>query len=218
MKKYFKFIILFFTILFIVIGLMIINKSKENKNSEKVNFSKMYKVDEKNVFEKINAKDAIDLVKNRTGIIYLGYKDCPWCQNLVPVLNDAAKENNVNTVYYIDDFYYMRPDKNDNPKHKKEYNELVKILGEDIVEMHNDENEFDIIRVPLVLFVKNGKLVDYHKGTYEGHVLKEKIDKNGKTVKYLEDLTEKQKKELKKVLTKKIKKVYEGQCTTKNGC
>ena len=130
----------------------------------------------------------------------------------------VAKENNVNTVYYIDDFYYMRPDKNDNPKHKKEYNELVKILGEDIVEMHNDENEFDIIRVPLVLFVKNGKLVDYHKGTYEGHVLKEKIDKNGKTVKYLEDLTEKQKKELKKVLTKKIKKVYEGQCTNKNGC
>lgn len=213
MKKYLKVILV---LLFILIaGLIFFYIYISNNDSNQ--FSKLYKdVSNDNVYKKISAKDAIDLIESKTGIIYIGYSSCPWCQQLVPLLNEVAKEDEVEIIYYIDNFYNMRPDKNDNPKNEKEYNKLVNLLGDEIVEMKSEESEFNIIRVPLVLFVKDGKIVDYNKGTYEGHNLKEKIDKNGNKVKYLEKLTQKQKQEIKNVLDEKIKKVYPNKCS--DGC
>ena len=34
-------------------------------------------------------------------ILYLGFPTCPWCRNIIPVLFDSAKENNIDKVYYI---------------------------------------------------------------------------------------------------------------------
>lgn len=208
MKKYLKYIVILLFIL-LIIGVIYYKNSSNN-------FSKLYNVDKNHIFEKISPKAAVDLIKNKTGIIYLGYPDCPWCQKLVPLLNESAKENVVEKIYYIDDFYSMRPDKNENPTNEEEYNELVKLLGSEIVELKSDENEYDIIRVPVVLFVKNGKIVDYHKGTYDGHELKTKKDENGKITYYLEDLTNKQKENVKNVLEEKIRKVYSNKCSA--GC
>lgn len=208
MKKYVKYILIFIFICLVIGIIVYINISKP--------FYKLYDVDKNHVFEKISAKSAVNLIKNETGIIYLGYPDCPWCQDLVPLVNEIAKENLVEKVYYIDDFYYMRPDKNDKPKKQNEYNELVKLLGSEIVELKSSENEYDIIRVPVVLFIKNGKIVDYHKGTYDGHEIKTKKDKNGKTIYYLEDLTNMQKQNIKNTLEEKIKKVYSNKCDS--GC
>ena len=70
--------------------------------------------------------------------------------------------------------------------------------------------------MPLILFIQNGKIVSYHSGTYEGHELKAKIDENGKEVKYLEDLTEEQKNQIKEELKQDIEKVYNKTCNT--GC
>lgn len=207
MKKYIKIIL----ILLLIIG--IIFCIHMNNNS----FSKLYNIKKDNVYEKISAKNAVYLIENGTGIIYIGYPKCPWCQKLVPILNEIAKEDEVKNIYYIDNFYNMRPDKNENPKNVKEYNKLVDLLGDKIVEMKSEEAEFNIIRVPLVLFIKNGKIVDYHSGTYEGHILKEKTNKNGEKVKYLEELTNNQKQELKNVLDEKIRKVYSNKCSS-NGC
>lgn len=210
MKKYLKIILVILFILIIASILLYIYVS----NSDSNHFAKLYKdVGKDNVYKKISAEDAIDLIENKTGIIYIGYETCPWCNALVPLLNEVAKEDEVETIYYIDNFYNMRPDKNENPENVEEYNKLVDLLGDEIVEMKSGENEFNIIRVPLVLFVINGEIVDYHKGTYEGHNLKEKIDKNGNTVKYLEELTENQKQEIKNTLDEKIRKVYSNKCS-----
>lgn len=212
MKKYLKIILILLFILIIGSVLLIYISSNDTNH-----FSKLYKdVPNDNVYKKISAKDAVDLIENKTGIIYIGYKECPWCQQLVPLLNEVAKEDKIKNIYYIDNFYNMRPDKNENPEDEEEYNKLVNLLGDEIVEMKSEESEFNIIRVPLVLFVKKGKIVDYHKGTYEGHTLKEKIDKNGNKVKYLEKLTKTQKQEIKNVLDEKIRKVYSNKCI--DGC
>lgn len=213
MKKYFKIILVLLFILIASSVLLLIYVSNNNSN----HFSKLYKdVPNDNVYKKISASDAINLIQNKTGIIYIGYKECPWCQKLVPLLNEVAKEDEIENIYYIDNFYNMRPDKNENPEDEEEYNKLVNLLGDKIVEMKSKENEFNIIRVPLVLFIKNGKIVDYHKGTYEGHTLKEKIDENGNKTKYLEELTKTQKQEIKNVLDEKIRKVYSNKCN--DGC
>lgn len=215
MKKQYKISILLIIIVIIVSGVFYFN-NKENETNDSVYFSELYNISKDNVFKEISAEDANDLIENRTGIIYIGYKDCPWCQDLVPILNESAKENNIKTIYYIDNFKDMRPDKNDKPINQNEYKKLVKLLGNEIVEMHNDQNEYDIIRVPLVLFIKNGEIVDYHKGTYEGHELKEK-EENGNKTYYLDELTQKQKDEIKEVLNNKFKKVYSNRCNN-SGC
>ena len=211
MKRYSKTIIFLIFILFIL-GVVFYVVYKKNS------FSSLYSnVPKDNVYKKINIDDALDLIENKTGIIYIGYPTCPWCKSLVPILNEVAKEDEVNTIYYIDDFYSMRPDKNEKPKNVKEYNKLVDLLGREIVDMKSENSQFNVIKVPLVLFIKDGKIVDYHKGTYQGHTLKEKVDKDGNTIKYLEELTEKQKNQIKNTLDKKIRKVYSNKCDD-TGC
>ncbi len=211
MKRYSKTIIFLIFILFIL-GVVFYVVYKKNS------FSSLYSnVPKDNVYKKINIDDALDLIENKTGIIYIGYPTCPWCKSLVPILNEVAKEDEVNTIYYIDDFYSMRPDKNEKPKNVKEYNKLVDLLGSEIVDMKSENSQFNVIKVPLVLFIKDGKIVDYHKGTYQGHTLKEKVDKDGNTIKYLEELTEKQKNQIKNTLDKKIRKVYSNKCDD-TGC
>lgn len=209
-KKYLKIILIILFILIIASILFYIYMISKNSND----FSRLYKnVKKDNVYKKISAKEMIDIIENKTGIIYIGYPNCPWCRALVPILNEVAKEDEIENIYYIDNFYNMRPDKNKNPENSKEYNRLVNLLGDEIVETKSNANEFNIIRVPLVLFIKNGEIIDYHMGTYKGHILKEKTDKNGNKVKYLEELTESQKQEIKKVLDEKIRKVYSNKCS-----
>lgn len=212
------YIILVALILSVSIGC---NKADNKKiETEAEYFSKLYEgVDSSNVYKRINAEDAVNMLKEGTGILYIGYNTCPWCKQIVPVLNDAAKEKDINSVYYIENFYNMRPDKNTNPENKEEYDELLKQL-DDILPYEKDENGNDttlkIIRVPLILFIKNGEIVSYHKGTYEGHNIQTKIDENGNEVRYLEDLTKDQKNAIKKELEEKIDKVYNKICD--NGC
>lgn len=212
------YIILVVLILSVSIGC---NKAYNKKiETEAEYFSKLYEgVDSSNVYKRINAEDAVNMLKEGTGILYIGYNTCPWCKQIVPVLNDAAKEKDINSVYYIENFYNMRPDKNTNPENKEEYDELLKLL-DDILPYEKDENGNDttlkIIRVPLILFIKNGEIVSYHKGTYEGHNIQTKIDENGNEVRYLEDLTKEQKNNIKKQLEEKIDKVYNKICD--NGC
>ncbi len=196
------------------------NKNELKKETEGEHFSKLYEgINTDNVYKRISATDAVDMVKNGTGILYIGYNTCPWCKQIVGVLNDAAKDKNINTVYYIENFYNMRPDKNSNPENINEYNELLELL-DDIIPYEKDENGNDtdekIIKVPLILFISNGEVVSYHRGTYSGHELKVKIDENGNEIKYLEDLTKEQKEDIKNIIYKDIDMIYNKACN--EGC
>ena len=53
----------------------------------------------------------------------------------------------------------MRPDKNEKPKNVKEYNKLVDLLGSEIVDMKSENSQFNVIKVPLVLFIKDGNIL-----------------------------------------------------------
>ena len=36
----------------------------------------------------------------KTGVLYLGFPTCPWCRNMVPVLNEAGKYYGIDKIYY----------------------------------------------------------------------------------------------------------------------
>ena len=76
----------------------------EELNGKEATLDRKYKeldIEEDNPIKYSNYDEIIDVIKNKTGIIYLGFPECPWCRTALPVLFDAAKENKIDTIYYL---------------------------------------------------------------------------------------------------------------------
>ena len=88
----------------ITILLLVLTGCKKEKSVKEYFDMSAYEklVDQEHVFEAISIDDAITLIKEGTGILYVGKPDCSHCQKIVPILNEVAKENNVDTIYYLD--------------------------------------------------------------------------------------------------------------------
>lgn len=93
-----------------------------------------------------------ELLTSKTGIIYFGFPSCPWCRNILPILLDVAKENNVYVNYL-----------NIRNISDEEKSELKNILA-DYLTLEDDEL---ILYVPDVYFVNNGNIVAHHLGSVE---------------------------------------------------
>lgn len=143
------------------------------------NINPEVKIDKKNAVKYADADKIIDVLDNGTGIIYLGYPECPWCRNAVPVLLEAASELNVKDVYYINlkderdtievmEDGTLKTTKEGTEGYKKLLKRLDAVLDEYVLEDLNG-NEVKTgekrIYVPLVLFVREGKIVGFHADT-----------------------------------------------------
>ena len=138
-------------------------------------------IDSDNMIKYIGLEEAIDIIKNDTGVIYFGYPSCPWCRNAVPVLLDAASSTSLDTIYYVN-AYNIRDvkeiDVDGNIVTTNEgdrlYDDLLKVL-DDILDPYTltlDNGEvIDLgekrLYVPMVLFVKDGEVVSYHLSTVD---------------------------------------------------
>jgi thiol-disulfide isomerase/thioredoxin len=36
-----------------------------------------------------------------TFLVYVGFSACPWCRSVIPYVLESAKENNIDTIYYV---------------------------------------------------------------------------------------------------------------------
>lgn len=120
----------------------------------------------------------------KSGVYYMGYLDCPWCQDAVPILEEAAKEKGVyvNYVAIRDTSHNITFD----DKAKEQFFSWAsKSLPKD------DKGE-PTLYVPFVIVMKDGKIIQTHDGTVKGH------DANKR------DLTEKEKDALKDIYKKMI--------------
>lgn len=151
----------------------------------------------------IDSKEVIEILKNKTGVIYFGFPECPWCRNAIPVLINAAKCECIEQIYYfnalsirdikhLDDNGKIITDK----KGTKDYYEIVKLLG-DKLSSYDGLNDQSIKRLyfPTVVFVRNGEIVDIHSSTVESQ-----------TDPYIE-LAKAQKSELQEIYEKGIRKM-----------
>lgn len=87
-------------------------------------------------------------------VLYLGFPTCPWCRNIIPVLFDVAKENNME-AYYIN----MRELKNNN---LEDYQKIYQLIGDYLTV---DEEGNKVLYVPDVYFFKDGKIIGNHRGS-----------------------------------------------------
>lgn len=113
-------------------------------------------------FEPMTFDESIALFENKgSGILYYGFKDCPWCAEAVPVLEEVRKEYD-QTIYYI-----RTRDENRERLYTDEQKEKIAPYLKDYM----SENEEGILTlfVPCVVVVKDGQVIDGHVGTVEGH-------------------------------------------------
>ena len=167
----------------------VVNEATDNKYIE-VN------IDEENPMFYKTGKEILDVLKNEDAIIYFGFAACPWCRNAVPVLLDAAKELNVDKIYYVDildmrDTYKfsgsIEPEQT--KKGTDAYYEILKFLDKKLEKFYvKDEagNMYDTgvkrLYAPTVVGVKGGKIVGFHESTIESQTDPyELLDEKGKS-------------------------------------
>jgi len=120
----------------------------EKQESEK--FSEVYpNVGKDNVFVYKRLKEINQILTKESGIIFLGFPACIWCQSYVQYVNEVAKEMQIDKIYYYDIYH-------DRNNLSPDYQQTVKILG-DMLPI-NDNNERRIY-VPNLTVVKDGKIV-----------------------------------------------------------
>lgn len=139
----------------VIIGfILIITKGERYKDN--VAFAHEYRqVSEDNPFIYRDAKEIIKILEHGTGVVYFGFPECTWCQAYVGILNDVAKEQNIEKIYYFD-IYEARE------KNTKEYKKIVSILKK---HLKKDEEGNPRVYVPDVYVVVDGKIINHNNET-----------------------------------------------------
>lgn len=115
--------------------------NEDGKEYPEVNISS------KNVIKYSNVNEIVSMFKNKgDAVIYFGYASCVYCRSAIEVLCDVASSSELDSIYYLD------------VQKESNYNELFDYLGEELLTE-------DKIYSPLVVFVVDGKIVSYNKGT-----------------------------------------------------
>ena len=146
-------VILIGIIIFLLVGN---NKEEETVLSDAARFSQEYTlVDKNNKFVYSDIDEVIDVLEDGTGIVYLGFPECKWCQQYVVYLNEVAKDRGISKIYY----YNIREDRE---KNTKDYQKIVSLLKEYLEE---DEDGNPRVYVPAVTFMSNGKILGFDDET-----------------------------------------------------
>lgn len=150
MNKKVKYIILGVLLLLIASLVVYFVFIRKDNNTDNIKFSKEYtSVSKDNVFVYRSKDEIINILEHGTGIVYLGYPECPWCMAYVPLLNEIAKNEGIEKIYY----YNIREDRKNNTEF---YQKVVSILND---YLNYDEEGKKRIFVPNVTFVKEGKII-----------------------------------------------------------
>lgn len=143
-------------VLLIIAGLTYFFLIKKEEVKDNVKFAEEYtNVSEDNPFVYRNVDEIINILEKGTGVVYLGFPKCPWCQAYIPYVNEVAKKVGIEKIYY---FNILEERKNNTEKYQK----IVDILKE---YLQNDEEGNKRIYVPALIVVKEGKIVDFDDQT-----------------------------------------------------
>ena len=192
-------IILVCTVLVVGLCVYAIINHKDIKVSDAIKFKEEYEslnglVNENTEEEYINVEissenpivyksgqEIVEIMENEDAIIYFGFSTCPWCRNAVPVLLEAAKELDVDTIYYVDildmrDTYKfsgsIQPEQT--KKGTDAYYKILDILDSKLEKFYvTDEagNMYDTgvkrLYAPTVVSISKGEVKGFHVATVE---------------------------------------------------
>lgn len=136
------------------------------KEQLQADMSDYVKLHEKHRFLSSDMEQVLRMFHNReSGVVYIGFSDCAWCQDAVPILNQAAQEEQM-------DVYYVEARNADQILISDEQKQAFYKLAADYLD--KDENGNPLLYTPYVFKMKNGKITAAHISTVEGHPAKER--------------------------------------------
>lgn len=140
----------------IIFAFLLIGCSKEKKETDAQKFSKEYTtVTEDNYFVYRSSEEIIKILEHGTGVVYLGFPECPWCQSYVKMLNEVADVEGLEKIYYLN---ILEDRKNNTENYKK----IVDLLKE---QLRYDEEGNKRVYVPAVIVVSEGKIIGFDDET-----------------------------------------------------
>lgn len=134
----------------------IFNNKKSNEENDNKVFASEYGITEDNVYVYKTLEEINKILENGTGLVYLGFPECPWCRGYVPIINEVAKEQGLDKIYYFN----IKKDREDN---SKLYQKTVELLSDNL-RYDNEGNRR--IYAPSLIAVKNGKVVMFDDTRY----------------------------------------------------
>jgi rhodanese domain protein len=124
--------------------------------SDAARFKAVYsRVADDNRFVFASAGEVLEKFESGSGLVFLGFQQCPWCQQLAPIVDEAAKAEGLDKIYYLD------------IRHARETNDATykKLVEKLKPHLRTDENGQPRVYVPDVTALKGGHIV--------GHFLQE---------------------------------------------
>ena len=106
-------------------------------------------VGDDNLFVYRNANETADILANGRGVVFIGYKECPWCQLYAVFLHDVVRELEIEQIFYCD----IREDRQNNTEG---YQRIVGIL--DGYLQYDDEGR-QRLYVPDLTIVSRGRII-----------------------------------------------------------
>lgn len=150
--------IVFILLITLLVLFLVFKKNKINKNidKEKIKFAEEYKTTKDNVFTYRTIEEINKILKNGTGLVFLGFPECPWCRGYVPIINEVAKKEGLEKIYYFNIY-------EDRKNNTEEYQEMVKLLKGFL--RYDDEGN-ERIYAPSLIAIKNGKILEFDDTRY----------------------------------------------------
>lgn len=166
-----------------------VKKTEELTDAEK--FANEYSVSKENPFKYIDIDEVLDILENKSGIIYFGNSDCEWCITSAEVLTEALNEEDIKEVYYYNPVTIK-------DKENEKYKKLLNILKE---YLESDEDGNPELNILDVYFIKNGQIIGHSNDTIN------EVNEDD------EIITNENKKELKNKYLKLINEYKKQECT-----
>ena len=77
------------------------NKGQTNQVIEDKFISQYPKATPGHKFVYAEPAEILDIIDGGDGVVFLGFPECPWCQQLAPIIQEAAQSENIDKIYYL---------------------------------------------------------------------------------------------------------------------
>lgn len=144
------------------------NAGAINLNATKADMSAYAFIeDEDPAFLEVSTEESLRLFVNGTGVVVYSYETCPWCNRILPILDEAAKEYGTEVFYvniYSDTFMALTAQEKSD-----QINALYQCL-DPILEREKDPETGEdkaVMQVPEVVAIKDGEIKSHHMGVVD---------------------------------------------------
>ncbi len=137
-------------------------------------------ISDNNKFHYATETEILDILNGQTGVIYFGFPTCPWCRNMVSVLDEVSLSYSTDKIYYynIKDIRSTITVNDNNELETKKgtdfYYQLLEKLDSSLEDYTITDKKDKTIKTgekrlyaPTVIFIKNGEVVDFVEGTVD---------------------------------------------------